>query len=473
MFGTLVDDLMGFDDAELTERFRSLELERRRVDAELAAITAVADARRVWATDGHLNVKGWLRANANWSGTEVAGCRRRARLLDALPAVGDALLAGHVGVAQVDELARAYGNRRCGDQLVDVIDQLLDHAEQLPYDDFAVVVRRWVTLADADGALDTADTNHENRTVSLTAVNNAVDLRASGGSPLVTATLLGIFEQFCEAEFRADVTERTRLHGPDAPPSLLPRTAAQRRFDALATIFTTAASTPAGAQAPEPVVSVLVDQWTWEQALAEHRLIALTGDTAIAIPDLSGLRSETDNGITIPPDHVLQAAMLGHIRGAVLDRDGVTINLGRTRRLFTGSARTAAKLLATHCGRIGCTVSARHAQIDHVTEYADGGRTDQDNSNPECGGHNRNKHRLRISARRDPTGKWVHYRTNGTPITPVGQRPIPDPPPDPWHLYRRGLGPDPLAHMPPPRTPPSRQPEPRIPPSRPLDPPAD
>jgi hypothetical protein len=460
MFGTLVDDLMGYDDAGLTERFRDLELERRRLDAELAAITAVVDARRVWANDGHLNVKGWLRANANWSGSEVAGCRRRSRLLNALPAVGDALLAGHVGVAQVDELARAHGNRRCGDRLGEVIDQLLDHGEQLPYDDFAVVVRRWVTLADADGALDTAEANHEHRTVSLTAVNNAVDLKASGGSPLVTATLLGIFEQFCEAEFRADVTERSRLHGPDAAPSLLPRTHAQRRFDALAAIFATAASTPAGSQSPVPVVSVLVDQWTWEQSLAEHRLIELTGDTATAMPELVKLRSETDSGITLPPDHILQAAMLGHVRGAVLDRDGVTINLGRTRRLFTGSARVAAKLLATHCGRVGCTVSARYAQIDHVTEYADGGRTDQDNSKPECGGHNRNKHRLRISARRDPTGKYVYYRSDGSPIIPVGRRLIPEPEPDPWDLYRRGLGPDPLAHMPPSRIPPPRPPEP-------------
>jgi Domain of unknown function (DUF222) len=233
MFGTLVDTLMGCDDAAITERFRELELQRRRVDAELAAVTAVADARGVWAHDGHLNVKGWLRANANWSGAEAAGCLRMSRLLNMLPVVGDALLAGHVGVAQVDQLARARSNRRCGDRIGDVIDQLLGHGEQLPFDDFAVVVRRWVMLADQDGALDSAEANHEHRTVSLNALNNAVDLRASGGSPLVTAELLGIFEQFVQAEFRADVAERTRLHGAGAPASLLPRTHAQRRFDAL------------------------------------------------------------------------------------------------------------------------------------------------------------------------------------------------------------------------------------------------
>ena len=72
MFDGLVEQLMAFDDDEVTERFRELELERRRLDAELAAVTAVADQRQVWRHDGHFNVKGWLRANANWSPAEVA-----------------------------------------------------------------------------------------------------------------------------------------------------------------------------------------------------------------------------------------------------------------------------------------------------------------------------------------------------------------------------------------------------------------
>ncbi len=204
-----------------------------------------------------------------------------------------------------------------------------------------------------------------------------------------------------------------------------------------------------------PVVNILNDQWTWERTLAAHRLIALTGEDT-PMPDLTRLRCETDNAISIPPEHVLQAALLGHIRGIVTDPDGVIINLGRTRRCFTGSARIAAKLLATHCDHPGCVINAEYAQIDHVHDYADGGATDQDNGRPECGGHNRAKHRLKITARRDPSGKWINYRRDGTPMVPVGQRLIPDPEPDQWEQFRQGLGPDPLAHMPPPRNPGSR-----------------
>ena len=71
MFADLVEELMGLDDAEVTERFRELELRRRRDEAELLALVAVAEARGVYAADGHLTVKGWLRANANWSPAEV------------------------------------------------------------------------------------------------------------------------------------------------------------------------------------------------------------------------------------------------------------------------------------------------------------------------------------------------------------------------------------------------------------------
>ena len=258
MFTDLVEELMGLDNDSITERFRALELERRRIEAETAAVIAVADARGVYGDDGHRSIKGWMRANANWSGLDVSTMRRVVALFETCPSVGDALLAGHIGQAQVIELARAHSNPRCGGRLVEVLDVLLDHAEHLAFEDFRTVVRRWEHLADEDGTLDDAEANHANRTAGLHEVNGCLDLRASGGRPLDAAEMLGIFERFVEDEFRIDVAARTELHGPDAPASLLPRTDAQRRFDALATIFRTAASMPAGARAPKPVVNIAV-----------------------------------------------------------------------------------------------------------------------------------------------------------------------------------------------------------------------
>ena len=80
---------------------------------------------------------------------------------------------------------------------------LLQQAEQLSFDDARSCLRRWETLADLDGTL---------------------HLRASGGDAVTSAEMIAIFTAELEREFHADVTERTRLHGSDAPSSLLPRT---------------------------------------------------------------------------------------------------------------------------------------------------------------------------------------------------------------------------------------------------------
>jgi hypothetical protein len=443
MFASLVAELQGLDNDATTERLRELELQRRRIDAETAALITLAQARGVHRDDGHLSIAGWLRANLNWSGQQVSAAKKAARLLDAHETVGDALLAGHLGAAQVGELARASRNPRCGDEIRDVLDLLLDQGEQLPFDDFRCVVRRWETLADEDGAEVDAEASHANRTVSAHEIDGALHLRARGGSAMATAEMLGILERFVQDEFRKDVAARTDLHGPDAPASLLPRTDAQRRFDAVHEIFRRAASTPAGARAPEPVVNILVDQHTQEILLARHRLIPFPDD--ISAPDLDRLRCETDSGIPVPPEAVFQAMMQGHVRRVVVDDDGVVIDMGRKRRLFTGAARTAVKLMEHHCGHLGCTVSSSHADIDHMDEWdRDDGRTDVDNGRPRCNGHNREKTRLGLVDRRIRGGRIVTYRRDGTAMLPVGCRApddVDDEPPDGLAMLARALRP--------------------------------
>ncbi len=147
---------------------------------EAIPVVSVAAARGVHRDDGHLSVAGWLRANLNWSGPEIAAMKKTVRLLDDHAVVGDALLAGHIGSAQVDELARACSNRRCGTEIGEVLDTLLAHAERLPFVDFRRVVRRWETLADEDGAAADAGANEQNRTASLNEVNGAIDLSRVG-----------------------------------------------------------------------------------------------------------------------------------------------------------------------------------------------------------------------------------------------------------------------------------------------------
>ena len=205
-----------------------------------------------------------------------------------------------------------------------------------------------------------------------------------------------------------------------------PRTHAQRRFDALQEIFRRAASTPAGARAPQPVVNIIVDQPNLEVLLARHSLIPFPDYPAPA--DLEHIRCETGGGIPVPPDAVFQATMQGYVRRIVVDRDGVVIDMSRKRRLFTGAARIAVKLMAS---QPGCTVGSRHAHVDHMHERdRDHGRTDVENGRPRCSSHGPTKTRLGLVDKRTRDGRIITYRRNGSAMLPVGCRPPDDDDPD-------------------------------------------
>ena len=242
MIASVVGALQGMDDNELVDHFRALELEARRREAELAATIAEVERRGVHHHDGHHTIRNWLRAEANWSGAQIVRRSRMARLIADITEVGDALHSGQIGVAQADELARARSNPRCGDELVDAVDVLLDHCEQLPYDDARACVQRWEMFADLDGSHRDRLSSEERRVAFVGEHDGGLFVTATGGSALDAAEMTAIFDAFAEQEFRNDVIERTVRHGPDAPTSLLPRTDAQRRFDALHTIFRAAAA---------------------------------------------------------------------------------------------------------------------------------------------------------------------------------------------------------------------------------------
>lgn len=214
-------------------------------------------------------------------------------------------------------------------------------------------------------------------------------------------------------------------HGPEAPTALLPRTEQQRRFDALATIFRAAVANRTHAPRVPVVVNVIVDHWTFQDTLHRHGLAGEAPEPAHR-PDPGDLRCGTDDGTGLLPDDVLLAALDGHVRRVVIDSDHVVVDAGRKRRLFTGAARDIARLLATRCECPGCTVKARFAQVDHLTEWGDLGPTALANAAAECGRHNRHKHRAGWTGRRRPDGGVNWYRRDGTEILPVGRRHRPD-----------------------------------------------
>jgi hypothetical protein len=242
---------------------------------------------------------------------------------------------------------------------------------------------------------------------------------------MVAAEMIGIFQQFVDAEFAKDVAARAGQFGADAPAAALPRTDAQRRFDALVAIYRAAVLAPADGVAPKPVVNVLVGLATLEHLLADHGLGARPVD--LPATDLMVERLESSTGVRLAPDDVVVAALQGVVRRVVVDAAGVVVDAGRKRRLFTGVARDLALVLVHQCGHPGCTVPGDLCQVDHMDEWQrDNGVTATSNADARCNPHNPWKSRNRVRSRRDSQGYIVNTRSDGTMMLPVGRRVLDD-----------------------------------------------
>ncbi|HUV17679.1 MAG TPA: HNH endonuclease [Ilumatobacteraceae bacterium] len=445
----VADELFDATDTELDERVRGLELLRRRVESEMALTLATVEQRRLYLADGHRTMKGYLRATCNSSNSDIAAGRRLASAANGVPGLAEALQTGRIGVAQAAAIARVYRNPRVRDRLIDFAAMLLELAERYCYDDFVIALQRFEMLADTDGAHRDRDAQIAGRNVNVTTVGGELHLDANGGDPLVNDELQAIFRRFCENEFRTDAAARRAEHGDDASGKPLARTHGQRSYDAFVDMLRRAnahldtdANAPA---APNPLVNLLCDQRTWAMVLADAGLApttTLSGDPIdpftgmpahatgdlladlLADPDaFARMRCETAGGTPLHPHDVLRAALAGHIRRVVVDAQGVVIDMGRKARLFTGPAREAAKLLVRRCDHAGCDLPEDFCEVDHVTEWVDLGTTDQINAGVDCGHHNREKHRKKLTRRRCVHGQSYTIRPDGSIILPVGARP--------------------------------------------------
>jgi Domain of unknown function (DUF222) len=443
MLQQLLEELVELPDDALDERIRSLELQRRRLDAEFAIAVAAAGHRNLQAVDGHRSINAYLRATINCSSIEASRWRSLAWSVDHVDGLADRWLAGRLGESQAIAVANLYGNRRVRDHLSEFAPLLLDNAEQLSHREFMMCIDRFVANADEDGAHDARDDGIEHRDARVTSVGGMAAIDAHGSDALTAAELIAVHERFTEAEYNADLAARRAEHGDAADQHPLPRTAGQRRFDALVSIFRTAAGAAELGSPATPLVNIVIDADTWGRMLADAGL-APSADfdsrpidpfTGLSRPDdllrglldrpeaLSSRRCETTSGITVHPHDALRAALVGHVRRIVVDADGVTIDQGRRRRLFAGAAREAAMVLIRTCEHPGCELPAEWCDIDHAVEWAQGGSTDQINARVRCGPHNAEKSRKQWRSERAHDGRTYTIRNDGTIMLPVGVRP--------------------------------------------------
>ncbi len=369
--------LAGMTIDELAVVAQRVERVRRLAEAALAQVVTRVRCSGEFRADGHRSAAAWGRATCNWSLADSSRLARNGSVMAAVGIVAEVAVTGDVGVAQLDEFGRVYANPRCADQLAESAEVLVSHARGLPCSDFKTVIRRWERLADADGAHLQHVRAHEQRTAHVSIVDTEVVINATGGV-LQGAEMADIFEHFAEAEFHTDWHEAAAVYGEHVNPSVLARTDAQRRFDALHAIFVTAAAAaPDVVPAHEPLVNIVADPRTVHDVLTR----AAGGHApSPAAAECAVRRCETLSGAPLDPDHLLIALLADN-----------------------------------RCLWPGCEIPAGRCQIDHSTPWSADGPTAPSNGGVTCGHHNRFKQRG-FTTRRDANGQWHTYRPDGAEV---------------------------------------------------------
>jgi hypothetical protein len=396
------------DAAELLVELEGL---KRRVEASIARVVAAVD-RNCWFTeDGHMSASTWMRGVVNVTGAEAKRVGKVADLAREFPEVVDRLGAGTLGVAQVTRLAGLHANRRVGYVLPDFIETLTTYAQSLPFDDFNTVATRWEQLADADGAHRDHQATHDERDARVVTSGTATYVEGRFGNAQ-GSLIAEVFERFVQRELAKDLEMRDVLGD---GPTVLARTSKQRRADAAYAIFAAAASQ--FPSAPEPLVSIVIDQSTFERTLAamenDNRLGSLVrpGENPV------DKRCETTSGIPIDPVHAVGAALVGQVRRVVMNAAGVPIDLGRRSRVFTGASRSAVAVRRRRCVWPGCNLIT--CEIDHRIAWVNGGLTDMANADPMCRRHNRIKVRGFVTHYDECTRSTYVVRPDGRRMVPV------------------------------------------------------
>ena len=427
------------DSATLDLHARELEVAARRLEARRLAVTAELDRRRHGRRDGYGSIVAWIRGVLGWSGRQCHAHMQPMRLIVAFPTVGDSLFAGDISIANAQAIARAWANPRTRDRFDEVLGQLLRNAEHLEHDDFALVVDRFVMLADIDGAHQDRDHTHQHRTAHFTEYQGQGTLIVQWGD-VDTEINRDIYDRQVQTEWDADWAWTVNQYGDDACTDLMPRTDTQRRADAVTAIFRRADDTDApepdeptdtvDAPAEQPptttkkkrkhqrsrvVTNILVDWQNFQDLLAWAGLFPeRLCDPFEADTQLTQWRCETIDGHLLDPVAVLHAALEQHVRFVILDPNGIPIHWGRERRLFQGAARDAIMTLAPRCTAPGCRVPTTRSDADHLQPWSEGGRTDPNNGGPRCNRHNRQRN-LGYTSKRSRHG-WHTYRPDGTEL---------------------------------------------------------
>lgn len=322
------------------------------VDAATVVATEVFDTRGDGVVlGGAASTQAWIRTTCRVSAhaaSERVRIARASRCLLTEPLAK--VVEGSVTFDHLRAIERST-RRLDPEQQSPAVRLLTELAEVASVDDLRVAGRHAASVVDPDGTLRDTERQFDRRYLTLaplmdgmTAVDGLLDAEAAA---IVDAAL-------------------QRFLTPDGPTDV--RSTRQRRADGLVQLLGSACDhgevPTSGGERPH--LSVVVDR--------------------------DGAARLAASGEPVHPVSLTRVSCDSHFTALLLDTEGVVVDLGRTRRLFSGQQR---KLLAARdggCRWPGCHRPPGHTDAHHVIPWQEGGATDVSNALLLCRFHHRLVH---------------------------------------------------------------------------------
>jgi hypothetical protein len=363
-------------DGELVADCEALQVLEQRLAGVKLLLLGELDERGLARNLGATSTIGWLRWRLRVSGGAAGAMLRLAKALRRYPATADRLMAGEVSVEQArvitdaltalpHDLPEVYDNTPSADagppgRITDQVEALLlDHATALDPTGLRVAGKHALAVIAphvADDlerrALDTA----EHRTRAARHLDLHDD--AYGGT-----ILRGYLDREATTILRTALDPLTSPRGVGDE-----RTASQRRADALIEICG----------------KVMADGLLPTQGSQPTQLVITTNYDTLAQTLGVGV---TDRGQRLSATAVRRLACDAKILPAVMDSNGQVLDLGRSRRLFSGAIRQALNLRDGGCTFPGCDRPSSWVEGHHIRHWLDGGTTSLGNAALVCTVH--------------------------------------------------------------------------------------
>jgi hypothetical protein len=310
-----------------------------RLEAQCARRVELFDRERGFASTADSSTTSWLRNNCHLSGFSADRHLKLARQLPELEATQKALVAGEIGIEHALEIARATDDIGVGAEA-----ELLSAAREKDPSDVRQAAKEIRHRVDAEGMARLAMEQFRKRRLHLYNLPDGMlgvegTLPPEGGVALklTLESLIGV------------------------PPKGDDRTQRQRCADALMELCTRQldSGTLPGVNGRKP-----------------HLMVVVQAETLAGEPGAPAAHLEGAGPISVETAKRLLCD--GSVSVLTVDKKGVALDLGRSRRLASEPQRRVMVGRDQHCVGPGCDWEARFCTPHHLDEWALGGGTKVD-----------------------------------------------------------------------------------------------